>query len=128
MEVRARLTAAQLLGAAQHGVGDGESAQADARLFAFLVRQQLADRAAGRERVHDAHRLTEVGERRITTEDLAGADEMFITSSTIEVVPVLRVDRRKIGSGRVGEVTQDLQRRYRRYVARRLGLNIGDLG
>ncbi len=75
-----------------------------------------------------ARRLTEVGERRITTDDLANADEMFITSSTIEVVPVLRVDRMKIGNGRVGELTRDLQQRYRRYAARRLGLGAGDLG
>ena len=74
-----------------------------------------------------AARLTDVQERRLKIDDLLGADEMFITSSTIEIVPVLGVGRRRVAKARVGELTRELQMRYRRYVARRLGVGLEDL-
>ena len=40
--------------------------------------------------------------------DLFGADECFLTSTTREVVPIVQVDERKIGSGVPGRVTQAL--------------------
>ncbi len=46
-------------------------------------------------------------------EDLFGADESFLTSSTQEVVPVVEVDDRKIGTGRPGRVTRKLIEAYR---------------
>ncbi len=46
-------------------------------------------------------------------EDLFGADESFLTSSTQEVVPVVEVDDRKIGTGRPGPVTRKLIEAYR---------------
>jgi branched-subunit amino acid aminotransferase/4-amino-4-deoxychorismate lyase len=67
-------------------------------------------------------------ERRLCENDLFEADEMFLTSSTIEVVPILRVGRRRIADGRPGELTRELQVRYRRNVARRLGVNVDELG
>jgi branched-subunit amino acid aminotransferase/4-amino-4-deoxychorismate lyase len=75
-----------------------------------------------------AERFTSVEERRISKKELYDADEMFITSSTIEVVPVLRAGRRRIGKGQIGPVTRELQIRYRRYVARRLGVRVEKLG
>ena len=47
-------------------------------------------------------------------EDLFGADEAFLTSTTREVVPIVRVDDRNIGSGRPGPVTQALLHGYRK--------------
>jgi branched-chain amino acid aminotransferase len=41
--------------------------------------------------------------------DLASADEMFFTSTTREIVPVVRVDDRVIGAGKPGPVTQRLR-------------------
>jgi len=65
--------------------------------------------------------LFEVGaERGITVrdavlrdEDLFGADEAFLTSTTREVVPIVRVDDRKIGTGRPGPVTKALLEGFR---------------
>jgi len=51
-------------------------------------------------------------------EELYRADEVFITSSTREVVPVVRVDDTNIGTGRPGEVTLALLEAYRRRVAK----------
>jgi branched-chain amino acid aminotransferase len=42
------------------------------------------------------------------------ADEMFLTSSTREIVPIVRVDGRVIGSGEPGPVTASLRKAYLR--------------
>lgn len=47
-------------------------------------------------------------------DDLLGADEVFLTSTTREVVPIIRVDERVIGDGRPGPVTLRLLDAYRR--------------
>ena len=46
-------------------------------------------------------------------EDLYGADEAFLTSSTRELVPIVQVDDRPIGTGRPGPVTCTLLERFR---------------
>jgi branched-subunit amino acid aminotransferase/4-amino-4-deoxychorismate lyase len=46
--------------------------------------------------------------------DLFGADESFLTSTTREVVPIVQVDDRKIGSGKPGPITLALLEGYRR--------------
>lgn len=51
-------------------------------------------------------------------DDIARADEMFITSSTREVVPVARVDGKPVGDGRPGPVTRRLLGAYRAAVER----------
>ena len=72
--------------------------------------------------------LLPVVERRILERELLAADEAFLTSSSIEVVPIVRVGKKRIGDGRPGEITRELQRRYRRMVARRLGMAVEELG
>ena len=47
--------------------------------------------------------------------DLETADEAFITGTTREISPVVRIDHRVIGSGKPGPVTLDLLTRYRKY-------------
>ncbi len=75
-----------------------------------------------------AARIATVSERRLTLRDLREADEMFLTSSTIEVLPIVRVDKRRIANGEPGPITKVLQQRYRRMVARRLECRVEDLG
>jgi branched-subunit amino acid aminotransferase/4-amino-4-deoxychorismate lyase len=75
-----------------------------------------------------ARRVAPVVESRIVERDLFGADEIFLTSSSIEVVPVIRVGRRRIGKGEPGAITRELQRRYRALVSRRTGLPVDRLG
>lgn len=48
--------------------------------------------------------------------DLATADEVFLTSSIREVVPVVRVDQHAIGDGRPGPVTRALHAAFRGHV------------
>ncbi|MGC3996094.1 MAG: aminotransferase class IV [Anaeromyxobacter sp.] len=53
-------------------------------------------------------------ERALRPEDLDAADEVFITSTMREILPVVRVGARKVGAGRPGPVTERLHRAFRR--------------
>ena len=53
-----------------------------------------------------------VVEREITTTDLRLANEAFLTSSMIEVMPIVYVDEAPLGKGHPGPVTTKLQRLY----------------
>lgn len=52
-------------------------------------------------------------QRVLHDDDLFNADEIFLTSSTQEVVPIVQVDDRTIGDGRPGPVTEKLIEAYR---------------
>ena len=52
-----------------------------------------------------------VREAVLRDDDLFGADEAFLTSTTRELVPIVRVDDRPIGSGAPGPVTARCSRR-----------------
>jgi branched-chain amino acid aminotransferase len=52
-------------------------------------------------------------ERELVIGDVYGADEVFITSSIRELLPVVRVDDKTIGSGSPGPVSRALHRRFR---------------
>jgi branched-chain amino acid aminotransferase len=58
-------------------------------------------------------------ERDLRVADLHGADEVFLTSTIREVLPVSRVDDRVIGGGRAGEKTKALLAAFRKRVAAR---------
>ena len=53
-------------------------------------------------------------ERPLTRHELYTADECFITNTSSEVLPVVCVDERKIGSGQPGSVTQRLAEDFRK--------------
>jgi len=57
----------------------------------------------------------EAREEVLRPEDLDSADEAFITSTTRELSPVVRIDQRVIGTGKPGPITLDLLQRYRQY-------------
>jgi branched-chain amino acid aminotransferase len=54
----------------------------------------------------------DVREETLYPKDLETADEMFITSTTRELSPVVNVDGRVVGSGKPGPVTKRLLARY----------------
>lgn len=57
-----------------------------------------------------------VREQALSVEELYGADEVFLTGTTVEILPVVRVDGRAIGTGAPGAVAQRLQARFRAFV------------
>jgi len=54
-----------------------------------------------------------VHEIALTRHDVYVADECFLTGSAAEVIPVVKVDERPIGTGAPGPITKDLQARFR---------------
>ena len=55
----------------------------------------------------------EVREVALTRYDVYTADECFVTGTAAEIVPVVKVDDRQIGTGRPGKITRDLMARFR---------------
>ncbi len=58
----------------------------------------------------------EVAESPLTKHDVYVADEAFLTGTAAEIVPVVKVDDRPIGSGKPGAVTKDLTERFHKLV------------
>jgi len=58
--------------------------------------------------------------RQVELDELLKADEALLTSSTIEIMPLTRLDNKPIGSGKPGPVTQQLMSSYQELVAREL--------
>ena len=56
-----------------------------------------------------------VEERVFTRHDLYIADECFLTGTAAEVIPVVKIDRRAIGDGHPGKITQRLISAFRQY-------------
>lgn len=55
----------------------------------------------------------EVREIPLTRHDVYVADEVFLTGTAAEVIPVVKVDNRVIGNGEPGPVTRDLMQRFK---------------
>lgn len=53
-----------------------------------------------------------VRSKRITRDELYCADEVFLTGTAAEITPVIEVDRRRVGNGRPGPLTRQLQESY----------------
>jgi branched-chain amino acid aminotransferase len=54
----------------------------------------------------------------LTRYDLYTADECFLTGTGAEIVPVISVDKRSIGDGKVGPITRQLTEAFHRYARR----------
>ncbi len=54
----------------------------------------------------------ELRRKRITRDEAWIADELFFTGTAAEITPVVELDRRRIGDGKPGPVTQALQSAY----------------
>ena len=74
------------------------------RILSGVTRDKIleAARAAG----------VETTEERITKADLYAAEEMFLTSTTAEVTPVVAVDKKPVGSGKPGPVSARIYEQF----------------
>jgi D-alanine transaminase len=61
----------------------------------------------------------ETREERIAKADLFKAEEIFLTSTTAEIVPVVAVDGQRVGAGRPGPVTARVYAQFVRMFAQR---------
>lgn len=60
-------------------------------------------------------------EAALTLDELRGADEVFVTNSMMEVMPVVRLARGAVGNEKVGDVTRQLAIAYGELVDRECG-------
>lgn len=56
-------------------------------------------------------------ERSITVHELYNADEVFVTGTAAEIVPILKISGRIVGHGEVGPVSQKVLNRFRQLVS-----------
>src|SRR5690625_77883 len=54
-----------------------------------------------------------VNEETFTVDDMLAADEVFITATKLDVVPILKIDNHTIGTGSPGETTLKLLQAFR---------------
>ncbi|MDP3730590.1 MAG: branched-chain-amino-acid transaminase [Candidatus Omnitrophota bacterium] len=59
-----------------------------------------------------------VKEKLVTRHELHNADELFLTNSLAEVLPAVKVDSKRIGTGTVGPITKLLRTSYQKEVIR----------
>ncbi len=53
-----------------------------------------------------------VEEREVHREELYSCNELFFSGTAAEITPIISVDSRKVGSGRIGPVTKTLSKEY----------------
>ncbi|MBC8252298.1 MAG: branched-chain amino acid transaminase [Candidatus Nitrosopelagicus sp.] len=50
--------------------------------------------------------------REISRDELKKADEVFLTGTAAEITPVIKIESKKIGDGKVGEITKQIMNTY----------------
>ena len=54
--------------------------------------------------------------REISKDELKKSDEVFLTGTAAEITPVIKIETKKIGEGKVGEVTKQVMDTYTQIV------------
>lgn len=57
-----------------------------------------------------------VEEREILTEELKNADEVFLTATNKDIVPIINIDGKKINNGNVGDITKFLMNSLEKFL------------
>jgi len=65
-----------------------------------------------------------LAERAVPKRDLASFSEMFVTSTSMHVIPVVQVDEQVIGDGHVGPITRILMHEFEVYYAHAMGREV----
>ncbi len=56
-----------------------------------------------------------VHERHVTLDELLGADEVFMTGSFKDIVPIVKIGDAQISTGTIGPITRDLMAQFKKY-------------
>ena len=55
-------------------------------------------------------------EKDLSIDDLLAADEIFLTNVIMQIMPVSRVEKHTVGNGKVGPMTQKLQKKFDEFI------------
>jgi D-alanine transaminase len=58
-----------------------------------------------------------INQETFSVKDLLAADEVFVTSTTMEIVPVVQIDNKLVGDGNPGIITRSLQSEFEEYIS-----------
>lgn len=58
----------------------------------------------------------QVEKREVTVDEFKSADEVFITASFKDIVPIIKIDDFTVGSGAVGKITRDIMGKFQEYI------------
>ena len=56
-----------------------------------------------------------IEEKNFTLEELLSADEVFLTASNKEVMPVTKINGKQVGNGKVGEITKQVMEQFKKF-------------
>jgi branched-chain amino acid aminotransferase len=59
-----------------------------------------------------------VEERKIKKQELYSSDEIFLSATNKDIVPIVKVDGKKIGDGKVGKITKQIMQAFDDFVAK----------
>lgn len=65
-----------------------------------------------------------VEESEFSENELKSSDEVFITNSMFEIIPVVGIDNKAIGGGSVGKITKNMQKLYKEAVEKEAGIEL----
>jgi branched-chain amino acid aminotransferase len=103
------------LGYVAECTGDNLFIVRDGRLFTPPISAGILEGVTRNEILAIAHDFgIDVREENLTRHDLYVSDECFLTGTAAEVIPVVMIDKRPIGSGKPGPMTQRLLEEFHR--------------
>ena len=103
------------LGYVAECTGDNLFIVRDGRLFTPPISAGILEGVTRNEILAIAHDFRiDVREENLTRHDLYVSDECFLTGTAAEVIPVVMIDKRAIGSGKPGPMTQRLLEEFHR--------------
>ncbi len=82
--------------------------KADNRILNGITRQRIIDLALKNN--------IKVLEKDFTVDEVFQAKEAFLSSSTLMIRPVIKIDKKEIGFGKVGEITRKIDKLYKNFV------------
>jgi len=65
-----------------------------------------------------AKKFLDVSESRISPREAQNADEVFLTNSLAEIVPVVKIGKKPVGKGKPGPLTMELRERFKAVVSK----------
>mgnify|MGYP001945620379 FL=1 len=65
-----------------------------------------------------------VNESEFTIDDLLKADEIFVTATKLDVVPITRVDNKDIANGKPGDISREIVNAYRKVIQKEIQQNV----